>query len=83
MLNITGGNSKQLKTVKFILWISQLVQEHSQEFSPLAKEDRLLSVLVVAAVAVVVVVLLVRIAIERQMQIIDDLGILMVAMLEN
>ena len=83
MLNITGGNSKQLKTVKFILWISQLVQERSQELIPLAKEDRLLSVLVVAAVAVVMVVLEIWTAIERQKQTIDELGILMVAMLEN
>jgi hypothetical protein len=83
VLNITGGNSKQLKTVKFILWISQLVQEHSQELIPLAKEDRLLSVLVVAAEAVVMVVLEIWTAIERQKQTIDELGILMVAMLEN
>jgi hypothetical protein len=83
VLNITGGNSKQLKTVKFILWISQLVQERSQELIPLAKEDRLLSVLVVAAVAVVMVVLEIWTAIERQKQTIDELGILMVAMLEN
>lgn len=70
----------QLKTAKFTLWISQLVQV----WCPEAKLERWVHVLAaVAAVAVVEVVLIRCLAIERIKQIIDELGILLDVMLKN
>jgi hypothetical protein len=71
----------QLKTAKFTLWISQLVQVQCLE----AKLELWVHVLAVAAVAVVqeAVVLTGWNAIERIKQTIDDLGILIHVLLKN